>query len=203
MKIFGPIILLNLSSSAAFTLSPQSKCSPASPLHMSTKNTNDHKLATELPTRRDSIATLLTSAIAFATTTTTVLTPTPSYAREALPEYLSEPTDAFKESERQRDEFRRKQLLVKKQFNDAFARLTFDSTTEDQIRGDLEDLKSLIIKTGGLPTGIKKEEMVKIIRAKKAKGFWPTSVEYAYQALIRELAYQQSPNKDKDVSNPL
>lgn len=93
--------------------------------------------------------------------------------------------------------------MVKKQFNDAFAKLTFDSTTEDQIRGDLEDLKSLIIKTGGLPVGIKKDELVKIIRAKKAKGFWPTSVEYAYQALIRELAYQQSPNKDKDVSNPL
>jgi len=196
MKIFGPIVLLNLSTSAAFTLSPQTKCSPTSPLHMSTKNTND-----DLPSRRDSIATLITSAIAFATTTT--VAPSSSYAREALPEYLSEPTDAFKESERQRDEFRRKQLVVKKQFNDAFAKLTFDSTTEDQIRGDLEDLKSLIIKTGGLPVGIKKDELVKIIRAKKAKGFWPTSVEYAYQALIRELAYQQSPNKDKDVSNPL
>lgn len=199
MKIFGPIVLLNLNlgSAAAFTLSPQhgqSKCPPLQSLSPKT---------TDVPSRRESIARLVTSTIAATTALTTLTHPTPSSAREALPEYLSEPTDAFKESERQRDEFRRKQLLVKKQFNDSFAKLTFDSTTEEQIRGDLEDLKQLIITTGGLPTGIKKEDMVKIIRAKKAKGFWPTSVEYAYQALIRELAYQQSPNKDKDVSNPL
>jgi len=165
-------------------------------------STNDHhNEVTELPSRRESITTIVTTAIAFATTTATLTAP--SYAREPSPEYLSEPTEAFKESERQRDEFRRKQLVLKKEFNDAFARLTFDSTTEDQIRGDIESIKALIIKTGGLPAGIKKEEMVKIIRAKKAKGFWPTSVEYEYQALIRELAYQQSPNKDKDVANPL
>jgi len=199
MKIFGPIILLNLNlgSSAAFTLHPQcqSKCAPASPLHMSAKNLD----GSGRTTRRESIAALVTTSIAFAAT----VCPSAAEAREALPEYLSEPTDAFKESERQRDEFRRSQLLVKKKFNDSFAKLTFDSNTEDEIRSDLENLKQLIIDTGGLPIGIKKDEMVKIIRAKKAKGNWPTSVEYAYQALIRELAYQQSPNKDKDSSNPL
>jgi hypothetical protein len=39
--------------------------------------------------------------------------------------------------------------------------------------------------------------------SKKAKGFWPTPVEYEYQGLIREIAFQQSPNKDKDDQNPL
>lgn len=195
MKIFVPIVLLNLGSGAAFTLSPPQRQPKCAPLHMSPP--------TDPTTRRESLASLLTSAIALTAAGTGLSSPAPSSAREALPEYLSEPTDAFKESERQRDEFRRKQLLVKKQFNDSFAKITFDSNTEDEIRGDLENLKQLIITTGGLPIGIKKEDMVKIIRAKKAKGFWPTSVEYAYQALIRELAYQQSPNKDKDVSNPL
>ncbi len=64
-------------------------------------------------------------------------------------------------------------------------------------------MQSLVITTEGMPLGVKKDEMVKIIRAKKAKGFWPTDVEYAYQALIREIAYQQSPNRDKDLANPL
>jgi len=169
---------------------------PLSALHMSSQHVDENEV-NEFTTRRQSIATLVTSTIAFATAVS------PSEAREALPEYLSEPTEEFKASERQRDEFRRKQLVLKKQFNDSFARLTFDSKTEDELKKDLEDLKQLVIDTGGLPAGVKKEEMVKIIRAKKAKGFWPTSVEYAYQALIRELAYQQSPNKDKDVSNPL
>lgn len=151
----------------------------------------------ELTTRRQSIAAIVSSTLAISTIIT------PAEAREPLPEYLSEPTEEFKESERQRDEFRRKQLLLKKQFNDVFARFTFDSKTEDELKNDLDNLRDLVISTGGLPTGIKKEDMVKIIRAKKAKGFWPTSVEYEYQALIRELAYQQSPNKDKDIANPL
>jgi hypothetical protein len=123
--------------------------------------------------------------------------------REPLPEYLTEPTEEFKESERRRDEFRRQQLVIKRKFNDVLDRLTFESKTEDELRTDLEDLRDLVTDTGGLPLGVKKDEMVKIIRAKKAKGFWPTSVEYAYQKLISEIAYQQSPNRDKDIANPL
>lgn len=197
MKIFGAIILLNLGSGMAFTPSLQQTFSNSSPLRASPKNTFDNE--NEATTRREYITNLVTTTI----TIGTVAVPSSSKAREPLPEYLTEPTEAFKESERQRDEFRRKQLVIKKEFNDLFAKLTFDSKTEDEIRGDLEDITALITKTGGLPIGIKKEDMVKIIRAKKAKGFWPTSAEYAYQALIRELAYQQSPNKDKDTSNPL
>jgi len=192
MKIVGPIILLNLGSSAAFTPSLQSKLSTLTPLQGSAKND-------EATTRREIITTLVTTSIAFST----AAFPSSSEAREAPVEYLSEPTEAFKESERQRDEFRRKQLVIKKNFNDKFAHLTFDANTEDEINSDLEDIKKLITTTGGLPIGIKKDDMVKIIRAKKAKGNWPTRVEYTYQALIRELAYQQSPNKDKDTENPL
>ena len=60
-----------------------------------------------------------------------------------------------------------------------------------------------MISTEGLPLGIKKEELVKIIRAKKAKGFWPTNVEIAYQDLNSQIAFQQSPNREKDMANPL
>jgi len=198
MKIFGAIILLNLGNSTAFTPSLQSKFPNSSPLQASAKHTSENN--DEAATRRECITNLVsTMTIAIGT----VGVPSSSKAREPRAEYLTEPTEAFKESERQRDEFRRKQLVIKKEFNDKFAKITFDSKTEEEIRDDLEDIKALITKTGGLPAGIKKEDMVKIIRAKKAKGFWPTSLEYAYQALIRELAYQQSPNKDKDLTNPL
>lgn len=156
--------------------------------------------------RRDAISTLFSGiAIATATATTTLTTtPQPALARrEPLPEYLTEPTDEFKESERQRDEFRRKQLIVKREFNTILDRFTFESKTEEELVTDLKELRALVTATEGLPLGIKKEEMVKIIRAKKAKGFWPTNVEYAYQKLTSEIAYQQSPNKDKDIANPL
>lgn len=124
-------------------------------------------------------------------------------AGQPRPEYLTEPTDEFKESERQRDEFRRKQLLIKKKFNTVLDRLTFESQSEQELVDDLKELRSLVIATEGLPLGIKKDELIKIIRAKKAKGFWPTNVEIAYQDLTREISYQQSPNREKDTANPL
>ena len=156
--------------------------------------------------RRQALSKLV-SGLSIATTTaftTTTLSPQPAFAkREPLPEYLTEPTDEFKESERQRDEFRRRQLAVKRKFNTVLDRMTFESKTEEQLIEDLKELRYLVIETEGLPLGIKKDEMIKIIRAKKAKGFWPTNVEIAYQKLTSEIAYQQSPNREKDLANPL
>lgn len=33
--------------------------------------------------------------------------------------------------------------------------------------------------------------------------YWTTEVEIAYQALNREIAFQQNPNKDKEMGNPM
>jgi hypothetical protein len=100
-------------------------------------------------------------------------------------------------------EFRKKQLLQKGEFVKVLARLTTESSTEEQLVADLKELRALVVQTEGLPLGIKKEEFYKVIRGKKAKGFWPTNVEIAYQSLKAEVAYQQSPNREKDVENPL
>merc|ERR1712127_21034 len=121
----------------------------------------------------------------------------------ALETYLTEPTEEFKESERQRMAFRKKQLELKGGFVRVLARLATESSTEEQLVTDLQELKALVKETGGLPLGIKKEEMYKVIRSKKAKGFWPTNVEIAYQSMKSEVAYQQSPNTEKDLENPL
>jgi len=148
--------------------------------------------------RRDMLATTLAT---ITTSTIAILSPTSSAL--AIETYLTEPTEEFKESERQRLEFRKKQLSLKADFVKVLARLTTESSTEEQLENDLKELKALVIQTGGLPLGIKKEDMYKIIRTKKAKGFWPTNVEIAYQKLKAEIAYQQSPNTEKDLENPL
>ena len=174
----------------AFTTSPSFMTSSTS--LAATNNANQVECS-----RRESFAAILA-------TTLTLATAAPAFAgREPRAEYLTEPTEEFKASEKQRDEFRRSQLLLKKSFTTVLDRFTFESKTDLQFIADLKELRSLVVRTEGLPLGIKKEELVKIIRAKKAKGYWPTDVEIAYQDLTREIAYQQSPNRDKDIGNPL
>lgn len=125
--------------------------------------------------RRDMLATTLTTL----TTSTIMAVVSPVSSAMAIDTYLTEPTEEFKESERQRLEFRKKQLSLKADFVRVLARLTTESSTEEQLVTDLKELKGLVVQTGGLPLGIKKEDMYKIIRTKKAKGFWPTDVEIA------------------------
>ena len=98
---------------------------------------------------------------------------------EPRPMYLTEPTDEFKQNEAKAAEFKRQQLIAKKEFLAALDKLTTESNDADALVKDLKDIQALVAKTGGLPLGIKKEEMYKMIRSKKAKGFWPTPVEVA------------------------
>lgn len=101
--------------------------------------------------------------------------------------WLTEPTEDFKANEAKAMEFKRGQLAIKAEFNKVLERFTSDSKTEDQLVTDLSDLRMLVKKTGGLPLGVKKEELVKIIRRKKAAGFWPVPVEYAYVPMNSSL----------------
>lgn len=114
--------------------------------------------------------------------------------------YLTEPTEDFKKNEEKALEFKRAQLKIKQNFVDVLTRFTNESTSEADIVKDLQELRQLVIVTGGLPIGIKKEQIYKTIRAKKRLS-WSTPSEIAYQDLIREIIYQQSPNTDKDLSN--
>mmetsp|Transcript_30350 Transcript_30350/g.71039 ORF Transcript_30350/g.71039 Transcript_30350/m.71039 type:complete len:176 (-) Transcript_30350:91-618(-) len=117
--------------------------------------------------------------------------------------YLTEPTDEFKANEEKAMAFKRAQLAQKKAMSDVLTRLTTVSSKEEELVNDLKELRYLVIKGGGMPAGLKKDDLVKQVRSKKAKGFWPTAVEYEYQGLIREIAFQQSPNKEKDDQNPM
>ena len=111
--------------------------------------------------------------------------------------YLTEPTEEFKQNEEKALAFKKGQLQIKQKFVDVLTRFTNESKTESDIVKDLGELRELVIATGGLPIGIKKEQIYKIIRAKKRVS-WSTPSEIAYQELIRAIIYQQSPNTDKE-----
>lgn len=152
--------------------------------------------------RRD----VLETAFAFASATGmasmfVALAPQEAMA-EPRPMYLSEPTDEFKANEAKAMEFKRVQLSRKKEFNTVIEKFLAESNDEILIVKDLNDMQNLVAKIGGLPLGIKKDELFKIIRTKKAKGFWPTKCEIAYQSLQGEIRFQQSPNLDKEMGNP-
>jgi len=121
---------------------------------------------------------------------------------EPRPMYLSEPTDEFKANEAKAMEFKRQQLAFKKEFVQALEQFQNEGNDEAAIVKDLNTLQGLVAKTGGLPLGIKKDELFKQIRSKKGKGFWPTNCEIAYQSLQGEIRFQQSPNLDKEMGNP-
>jgi hypothetical protein len=110
---------------------------------------------------------------------TTLLLPAQAAFAEPRPTYLIEPTQEFLVNEEKAMVFKRAQLAIKKEFTTILERLVSEPDDEALLVKDLKDLKALIAKTGGLPLGIQKVDMFKMIRTKKAKGFWPTDVEIA------------------------
>jgi hypothetical protein len=151
--------------------------------------------------RRDVLETAFASASGMAALFVTLAAPQQAMA-EARPMYLSEPTDEFKENEAKAMVFKRAQLAQKKEFNTVLEKFLAESDNEEAIVKDLKELQGLVATAGGLPLGIKKDELFKIIRSKKGKGFWPTNCEIAYQSLQGEIRFQQSPNLDKTMGNP-
>jgi hypothetical protein len=184
MKAF--LLVLLVAPAAAFVASPTARTGDAVVLSAMTPSSSsdrsvdgDNPLPSSVSSRRAAFGSIGTSAVAAViVASSSSLLPLPPPA-SAIDTYLTEPTEEFKESERQRIEFRKKQLTLKADFVKVLARLTGESTTEEELVGDLKELKNLVIQTGGLPLGIKKEDMYKVIRSKKAKGFWPTDVEIA------------------------
>ena len=171
MKSFLIVFVAFLASSAAPAVAfAPSYTGSSVPKRTALSAIKDETETTQSATRRTMLTTSLVATL------TTLSSPSISSALET---YLTEPTEEFKESEKQRMEFRKKQLAQKAEFVKVLARLTGESSTEEQLVNDLSELKGLVITTGGLPLGIKKEDMYKVIRSKKAKGFWPTNVEIA------------------------
>jgi hypothetical protein len=156
MKFSTITLLATLSAAAAFAPTQQQQTTTTSALSAS---------------RRDVFGTLALGVAA-------VVVPQAAFA-DARPMYLAEPTDEFKENEAKAMAFKREQLALKKEFMAALEGFTAKPNDEEALAGGIKDLQMLVKKDRGMPAGIVKDDMVKIIRAKKAKGFWPTSVEVA------------------------
>jgi len=169
MKTTITLILLLVTSSAAF--------SPA--LSTTTSTSSSTSSSSSLAASRRGFFSEIGVSAAALSGLVTVMGPSNMAWAEPRAMYLTEPTDEFKENEAKAAAFKRQQLLAKKEFMESLEKLLGESENADALVEDLKLLQSLIAKNGGLPLGIKKEELYKMIRSKKAKGFWPTPVEVA------------------------
>ena len=95
------------------------------------------------------------------------------------PTYLTEPTQEFKDNESKSSEFKRKNLQAKKKFASSMEQLETVPNNVDALAKVLDEMRYQVQANGGLPIGITKEEVVKSCRRRKAKKFWPTTVEIA------------------------
>ena len=93
------------------------------------------------------------------------------------PMYLTEPTEEFKQNESKATEFRKVALERKMKFTAQLDKLNELPNDADALSATLDTMTDQVRQEGGLPEGITKEEVVKIIRRRKAKKFWPTPVE--------------------------
>ena len=128
----------------------------------SIKNGSETALSAQ---RRDVLETVFTAGMA---SLFVGLAPEKAMA-EPRPMYLSEPTDEFKANEAKAMEFKRAQLAQKKEFNVALEKFLGEANNEEAIVKDLNVLQSLVAKDAGLPLGIKKEELFKMIRSKNTQ----------------------------------
>lgn len=101
------------------------------------------------------------------------------------PTWLTEPTDEFKQNEAKSLEFKRKNILLVQQFKAVLDQIgTIPTDDPDRLARAIDSLRRLIATNKGLPTGITKDDVVKICRRRKAKKYWPTEVEIAYVCMI-------------------
>lgn len=120
------------------------------------------------------------------------------------PVFLVEPTDDFKANEAKATIFKRQQLQAKQAFAGVQEKITTDPDDETALAQDLDEMRRLVKKGGGLPAGILKDDVIRSVRRRKSRKpkFWPVNCEIAYQDLMDEIRKQQSPNTERDMDHP-
>lgn len=120
--------------------------------------------------------------------------------------YLIEPTEEFKDEEKKVKDFGASRNKIRQKWDQILEK--FKSTTKsEELASSLRELTKVIEDINDIPTGVKKTELVKVIRAKKFQEskkrkkdtfpYWTTDVEIAYNDLIRQ--YTKSANPDNSV----
>jgi hypothetical protein len=120
----------------------------------------------------------------------------------ARPMFLVDPTQEFKDNEEKATAFKRKELQAKKAFAVVQEKITTDPNDETMLLTSLDEMRRLVKRGGGLPAGILKDDVIRTVRRRKSKKYWPVNCEIAYQDLMDEIRFQQSPNQQRDMDNP-
>lgn len=142
----------------------------------------DHSLIT---TKKNVYSALLISSSIFAG----IFNPTRANAKG--PQYLTEPTEEFKDEEARVAAFQAEQQRIRKEWDRIVDRL---ATSDDpKVTAQLlRDLKSFLVNIQDMPVGVKKRDLVKLCRGKKFNGRkikpnWTKEVESEYEILIQEI----------------
>jgi len=146
---------------------------------------------------------LLRSMVPLLATVASVATAASSRA-VAAQGYRLEPSAEFKEEEQRTSAYNALQLKIRKDWDVIIERLI---AAEDPVTTTavLKEMTVFLSKLDGIPTGIKKMDIVKICRKKKFNGrkikpTWTTPVEIAYEKFISDFNKKvspESPNKEK------
>lgn len=118
--------------------------------------------------------------------------------------YRLEPSAEFKEEEQRTAAYNALQIKIRKDWDVIIEQLI---AAEDPVTTTavLNEMTVFLSKLDGIPTGIKKMNIVKICRKKKFNGrkikpTWTTPVEIAYEKFISDFNKKvtpESPNKEK------
>lgn len=116
--------------------------------------------------------------------------------------YLTEPTSSFVDEEKRSQALRKQQLAVRQNWDALIEEFT-NAPNPPKREESLVKLKKLLKSIDTLPTGVKKQDLVKTCRAqkfngKKVKPEWTKEVEIAYQSLIQEWNRQANPKNPGD-----
>ena len=127
-------------------------------------------------------------------------------ANAAKAEYLPEPTPEFKALQEKTMAFEKAAYEQKKIWLGRFKELEAAKTEAELVKG-LDGLTAFVLEYRGLPVGVKKQQVVsdirKLKRAGKENKTWTKEVEISYEQLTYSINYQQSPNTQRDLANPL
>jgi len=116
--------------------------------------------------------------------------------------YLTEPTDEFKREQELTAGLKKKEAEVKSGWEALVAKFQASETPEE-ILAAIKGMREYLVKIDNIPPGFKKLPMVKMCRLKKfsdkkqrrTQPNWTTPVEIEYQAFIKEVNGQLSPDK--------
>lgn len=116
--------------------------------------------------------------------------------------YLVEPTAEFKEEQQKTADLIKAQTKVRKEWDTIVKKLEESEEPKD-IEANLNALISFLSPIDGIPTGVKKTDIVKICRKKKFNGRkikpnWTTDVEIAYQKFILDFNRKMTPVNSPD-----